>query len=129
MAKVVGCVLLDHCVVEDGQVYLFPPQWILNGELNSRAKLEGCIFGKNTKVGSKAEVVRCITQAGYEISAGGERIPPALPCHGLIWFSYAENVKNEKLDVSDWTAALDETEDDESDEDEDEEEDEDESDE
>jgi ADP-glucose pyrophosphorylase len=45
---------------------------VKNINANSRAKLEGCILGKNTKVGSKADVVRCITQAGYEISAGGK---------------------------------------------------------
>ena len=36
-----------------------------------RAKLEGCILGKNTHVGPKAELVRCITQAGYEVEANG----------------------------------------------------------
>ncbi|KAL0956052.1 hypothetical protein HGRIS_002222 [Hohenbuehelia grisea] len=50
------------------------------------AKLEGCILGKNTKVGAKAELTRCVTQAGYEVDAG-------------------ETVKNEKLEISDWTAA------------------------
>ncbi|KAF9461333.1 UDP-3-O-glucosamine N-acyltransferase [Collybia nuda] len=54
-------------------------------------RLEGCILGKNTKVGSKAELSRCITQAGYEVSAG-------------------ETFKGEKLDVSDWTAAPDSSE-------------------
>jgi len=45
---------------------------VLNDKWTARAKLEGCILGKNTKVGSKADVVRCVTQAGYEISAGGK---------------------------------------------------------
>jgi len=36
------------------------------------AKLEGCILGRNTKVGAKAELVRSLTQAGYEVDAGGE---------------------------------------------------------
>jgi ADP-glucose pyrophosphorylase len=36
-----------------------------------RVKLDNCILGKNTQVGSKAELTRCITQAGYEINAGG----------------------------------------------------------
>ncbi|KAK7057263.1 UDP-3-O-glucosamine N-acyltransferase [Favolaschia claudopus] len=49
------------------------------------AKLDGCILGKNTVVGAKAELVRCITQPGYEVDPG-------------------ENVKNEKLEISDWTA-------------------------
>ncbi|KAJ7072401.1 UDP-3-O-glucosamine N-acyltransferase [Mycena amicta] len=49
------------------------------------AKLDGCILGKNTKVGAKAELIRCITQAGYEVDP-------------------AESVKNEKLEISDWTA-------------------------
>ncbi|KAJ7475278.1 hypothetical protein B0H11DRAFT_1683934, partial [Mycena galericulata] len=40
---------------------------------------------KNTKVGAKAELMRCITQAGYEVNPG-------------------ETVKNEKLELSDWTA-------------------------
>jgi len=35
------------------------------------AKLEGCILGRNTKVGAKAELVRSLTQAGYEVEAGG----------------------------------------------------------
>ncbi|KAI0054970.1 UDP-3-O-glucosamine N-acyltransferase [Artomyces pyxidatus] len=72
MTKIVGCVLLDHCIVADG------------------AKLEGCILGKGTKVGLKAELIRCLTQAGYEVEAGG-------------------TFKNEKLEVSDWTAASDDT--------------------
>ncbi|KAJ7502721.1 UDP-3-O-glucosamine N-acyltransferase [Mycena galericulata] len=67
MVKIVGCVLLDHCVIEDG------------------AKLDGSILGKNTKVGAKAELVRCVTQAGFEVNPG-------------------ETVKNEKLEISDWTA-------------------------
>ncbi|KAJ7078945.1 UDP-3-O-glucosamine N-acyltransferase [Mycena belliarum] len=69
MVKIVGCVLLDHCIVEDG------------------AKLDGSILGKNTKVGAKAELVRCVTQAGYEVAPG-------------------ESVKNEKLEISDWTAGV-----------------------
>lgn len=50
-----------------------------------RAKLDGCILGKNTKVGAKAELTRCVTQAGYEVDSGGQ-------------------YRNEKLDVSDWAA-------------------------
>ncbi|KAI0930392.1 hypothetical protein AcV5_007118 [Taiwanofungus camphoratus] len=50
------------------------------------AKLDGCLLGRNTKVGEKAELSRCVTQSGYEVSAG-------------------ETYKNEKLDISDWTAA------------------------
>ncbi|KAH9937728.1 UDP-3-O-glucosamine N-acyltransferase [Amylocystis lapponica] len=68
MAKIVGCVILDHCVIADG------------------AKLEGSILGKNTKVGPKAELIRCVTQSGYEVGAG-------------------ETYRNEKLETSDWTAA------------------------
>ncbi|KAI0305785.1 UDP-3-O-glucosamine N-acyltransferase [Multifurca ochricompacta] len=67
MARVVGSVLLDHCVILDG------------------AKLEGCILGRNTRVGAKAELVRSLTQAGYEVDAGA-------------------TIRNEKLEVSDWTA-------------------------
>ncbi|KAJ3562794.1 hypothetical protein NP233_g9353 [Leucocoprinus birnbaumii] len=66
--KIVGCILLDHCVIEDG------------------AKIDGSVLGKNTKIGSKAELTRCVTQAGYEVSAG-------------------DVVKNERLETSDWTAA------------------------
>ncbi|ESK88318.1 translation initiation factor eif-2b subunit gamma-like [Moniliophthora roreri MCA 2997] len=49
------------------------------------AKLDGCVLGKNTKVGAKAELKCVVTQAGYEFSPG-------------------ESAKNEKLEVSDWTA-------------------------
>ncbi|KIK63669.1 hypothetical protein GYMLUDRAFT_40749 [Collybiopsis luxurians FD-317 M1] len=54
------------------------------------AKVDGCILGKNTKVGAKAELTRCVTQAGYEVGPG-------------------ETFKNEKLDVSDWTAGPDDS--------------------
>jgi len=67
MSRVVGCVLLDHCVVGEG------------------AKLEGCILGRNTKIGAKAELVRSLTQAGYEVEVGA-------------------TIRNEKLEVSDWMA-------------------------
>ncbi|KZT11063.1 UDP-3-O-glucosamine N-acyltransferase [Laetiporus sulphureus 93-53] len=51
------------------------------------AKLDGCILGKGTKVGEKAELSRCVTQCGYEVSAG-------------------DSIRNEKLDITDWTAPL-----------------------
>jgi len=70
MVKINACVLLDHCVIEDG------------------AKLDGCLLGKNTQIGPKAELTRCVTQAGYEVNAG-------------------EIVKGEKLEVSDWMATPD----------------------
>jgi len=43
-------------------------------------------LGKNTRVGAKAEISKCITQAGYEVRA-------------------EDVIKGEKLDVSDWTTA------------------------
>ncbi|KAE9394986.1 UDP-3-O-glucosamine N-acyltransferase [Gymnopus androsaceus JB14] len=71
--------------------------------------VDGCILGKNTKVGAKAELTRCVTQAGYEVaSEGGQE--SLKECFGLSLISYAESVKNEKLDVSDWTAGPDESE-------------------
>jgi len=77
---------MDHCVVDDG------------------AKVDGCVLGKNTHIGGKAELTRCVTQAGFEVEAGGA-------------------YKQEKLEASDWTAAPpEEDEDSEEDEDEDEEE-------
>lgn len=75
MVRITGCVLLDHCVVEDG------------------AKLEGCVLGKNTKVGSKAQMSKCVTQAGYDVSK-------------------EDSLKNEKLELRDWTHGLDEDEED-----------------
>ncbi|KAG8213855.1 UDP-3-O-glucosamine N-acyltransferase [Butyriboletus roseoflavus] len=83
MAKIVGCVLLDHCVVSDG------------------AKLEGSILGRNTRVGSKAELVRCVTQGGYEVRDN-------------------ESYRNEKLDISDWGAENEDPNEDDEDEDSDE---------
>ncbi|KAH7888775.1 UDP-3-O-glucosamine N-acyltransferase [Phlebopus sp. FC_14] len=67
MVKITGCVLLDHCVVSDG------------------AKVEASILGKNTTIGSKAELLRCVTQGGYEVK--GDEI-----------------CRNEKLDTFDWGA-------------------------
>ncbi|KAJ7287648.1 UDP-3-O-glucosamine N-acyltransferase [Mycena rebaudengoi] len=83
MVKIVGCVLLDHCIIEDGWVIFLSPDVYCS--LNSSVKLDGSILGKNTKVGAKAELSRCVTQAGYEVNPG-------------------ETVKNEKLEISDWTA-------------------------
>ncbi|KIK85029.1 hypothetical protein PAXRUDRAFT_696944 [Paxillus rubicundulus Ve08.2h10] len=67
MVRISGCVLLDHCVILDG------------------AKLEGSMLGRNTTVGGKAELVRCVTQGGYEVKE-------------------KEKFQNEKLDISDWGA-------------------------
>ncbi len=68
-----------------------------------RAKLDGCILGKNTKVGTKAELSRCVTQAGYEVDAGGNFIVILTRGNGVN-DSFSETYRNEKLDVSDWTA-------------------------
>lgn len=35
------------------------------------AKIDSCILGASTKIGSKAELSRCVTQSGYEVTAGG----------------------------------------------------------
>ena len=53
---------------EKGVVVLIP-------HVYGRAKLDGCILGKNTKIGTKAELSRCVTQAGYEVDAGGMKRP------------------------------------------------------
>jgi len=76
MVKITGCVLMDHCVIADG------------------AKLDGSILGKNTKVGAKSELIRCVTHPGYEMGT-------------------EESYRNERLDVSDWTAPREESEDEE----------------
>lgn len=73
-----------------------------------RAKLEGCILGKSTKVGAKAELSRCVTQAGYQVDVGGEfNKLPVVVLHSPLenQHSVTETYKNEKLDLSDWTAA------------------------
>lgn len=80
--KLSGCVLMEYCVVEDG------------------VKLDGCILGKNTRVGPKAELTKCLTQAGFEVEAGG-------------------TFKHEKLEVSDWMTGAVEEESDEDDSEED----------
>lgn len=50
------------------------------------AKLEGCILGRNTKVGAGAELLRSLTQAGYEADAGGKIF--GLACSGLRPFPW-----------------------------------------
>lgn len=71
MTKIVGCVILDHCIIEDGYDSFYPSVAFRDSSLH-RAKLEGCILGGSTKVGAKAELSRCVTQAGFEVDAGGE---------------------------------------------------------
>jgi hypothetical protein len=53
---------------------LLTPVTFTDANPPSSAKLEGCILGSNTKVGAKAELVRSLTQAGYELNAGGESV-------------------------------------------------------
>ena len=75
-----------------------------------RAKLEGCILGRNTKVGSKTQLIKCITQSGYEVADNGKQ-------HFVVvgdtnqFTGITETYKHEKLDISDWTAAPDSEED------------------
>jgi len=63
--RILGSVVMDHTVIEDG------------------AKIEGCIIGRSTRVGHKAELVKSITQHGYEVEAGA-------------------TIKGEKLETMDW---------------------------
>lgn len=72
-------------------------------KMMDRVKLDNCILGKNTQVGSKAELTRCITQAGYEINAGGGQSFLS-QCSSWINFDLIEVIKGEKLEASDWTA-------------------------
>lgn len=57
-------------------------------------------------MGAKAELKQCVTQAGYEVDAGGKlfrRSPQER--HHLTWVCIIETFKNEKLEISDWAAA------------------------
>ncbi|KAF5372959.1 hypothetical protein D9758_001687 [Tetrapyrgos nigripes] len=102
-ATIKKSVIGKHCVI--GKMTKIVGSVLLDHcVVEDGAKLDGCILGRGTKIGAKAEVSRCVTQAGYEVDAG-------------------ETVKNEKLDVSDWTALDDEDDEDEDDEDEDDEDD------
>jgi translation initiation factor eIF-2B subunit gamma len=76
IVKIVGCVLLDHCVVSDG------------------AKLEGSILGRNTKVGSKAELVRCVTQGGYEVKENGKALKTVYLLLSLTFLQKAIEMKS-----------------------------------
>ncbi len=112
MVKIVGCILLDHCVIEDGLVLnIFCSSLAY---LSVSVKIDGCVLGKNTKIGQKAELLRCVTQAGYEVSAGGRLylnlISSTLNFFFLSFFLFfpsTDTIKNEKLETTDWTTALD----------------------
>jgi translation initiation factor eIF-2B subunit gamma len=69
-------------------------------------KLEGCILGNNTTVGAKAELIKCITQPGYEVAAEGKQnyLFIKKSFFSRVLFCTLELFKNEKLDVSDWAA-------------------------
>lgn len=69
--KISGCVLLDHCIVADGY-RPFPTDLVILLSIYRSAKLDGSVLGVRTKVGAKAELVRCVTQAAYEVDPGGE---------------------------------------------------------
>lgn len=47
-------------------------------------RVEGCILGTDTKVGNKAELVKCVTQASYEVVAGSECILFVSPTSDVI---------------------------------------------
>ena len=83
-----------------------------------RVKLDGCILGANTKVGTKAELSRVVTQAGYEVDAGGTYERRDGRGH-LLTPHIAETYRNEKLELSDWAARNGSTDDDDEEESED----------
>ena len=72
-----------------------------------RAKLEGCILGGSTKVGVKAELLKCVTQAGFEVDAGGRFLyivkGPSTDDRSRQFDT--GNYRNAKLEISDWTIA------------------------
>ena len=70
----------------------------------SSAKIESCILGKGTQLGPKAELTRCVTQAGVEVGAGGKQ-PDHHGVHAFTESRPSENVKGEKLEVSNWMAS------------------------
>ena len=103
--KIAGCVILDHCVIGDGcgpRLSFIVTLWLTF----RRAKLEGCILGGSTKVGPKAELSKCVTQAGFEVDAGGV-FSPCVFWYDLLTIYYidlhAGNYRNAKLEISDWT--------------------------
>ncbi|KAJ3728760.1 UDP-3-O-glucosamine N-acyltransferase [Lentinula raphanica] len=97
--KIEHSVIGKHCVI--GKMAKISGCVLLDHcVVEDGAQIVGSILGKNTKVGEKAQLTRCVTQAGYEVSSG-------------------ESFKNEKLDVSDWTAGPDSESEEEDDEDED----------
>lgn len=65
--------------------------------------MESCILGKNTHVSDRAELVRCITQAGFEVEANGQCYFCVADFGSLSDISVGV-YKNEKLEVSDWTS-------------------------
>jgi hypothetical protein len=59
------------------------------------AKLDGSILGKNTKVGVKSELIRCITQAGYEVVTGGRYCDYSFLSTVIdIWLQRAANTRS-----------------------------------
>jgi translation initiation factor eIF-2B subunit gamma len=67
------------------------------------------VLGKNTKIGLKAELFRCVTQAGYEVNAGGllySNLIVLLAKLSSFSFLFLDTIKNEKLETTDWTTAL-----------------------
>jgi len=69
------------------------------------AKLHGCILSKNTQVAAHAEVVQCISQAGFVVSAGGEIFTFIQQL--VLKQLFSAVCKDEKLTISDWTSMLD----------------------
>jgi len=75
----------------------------------SSVKLDGCILGKNTQVGTKAVLSRCVTQAGYEVAAGGKPQHIKICIHRWPSLYTTEILKGEKLEISNWMATPDGT--------------------
>lgn len=96
MVKIVGCVILDHCIVEDGYGCQLEIS-LDDAHSDDSAKLDGCILGTNTKVGAKAELSRCVTQAGYEVGAGGKS---SNDCHNS---AHADVVMQSRSETTSWT--------------------------
>lgn len=110
MTKIVGCVILDHCIIEDGYdplgaILRYP---LLISEFLERSSRVACLEGArklaprpNYRSALRKRVSRPMPEVNFPHSPPLRKDPLTMDHADLSAGSY----RNAKLEISDWTAA------------------------
>lgn len=106
MAKIVGCVILDHCIIEDGYVLLHWHDFVIYGfiERNSRV----AYLGGARKLAQRPTYRDVFPKRGSRPMLEVNFPYASCRTHPLTRHhpeSFTGSYRNAKLEISDWTTA------------------------